>query len=750
MSATAAFTSSTVASAPKKATYSKKDKDTTSQSILKERELCGICANTYTPILRRKITCKFCSKDVCTKCIEQYLLSRVEDAHCIYCRVNYSYNVLREICTQTFLQQTYFRHRQEILINRERANLPALQTAAYREKQARDKYKKERDILAEINELKLIKNKLLVQYSQLYTSIDNKLDQDDIVDRMRGIIEQRNDIKLLITKKKKEIQDIYHNRMIEIQGEEEDENDKKDDEKKNEKKKFIRRCMKAGCQGFLSTAWKCGICENYSCAKCFTVKGLNHDTPHVCSKDDLETAELIRADSKPCPNCGEFINKSSGCFAKDTVIPLWNGSTKMAQDISEGDILIGDDEQPRIVLGTICGVEELYTITQTNGMTYTVNGSHTLVLRHRVLNKWDSILEITVEQYLKLSDNIHSSLAGYRIQNQDTHLSTLRIKSIGLGEFYGWKVDKNSRFLLSDKTVVKNCSQMFCITCRTPWDWNTGKIVTHGVIHNPHYYEWIKRNGSEIPRNPADIPCGGYPMQWELRNITLNTSRRAAQYFLEFHRICMEIQDHTGTNYRSHIDQNVLHDMHIRFLLGDFDEKEWGKRLAMAEKKRKCDSEIQEVFAAFRMVAVEMINRIQHYRDESVDAFTLLTHDKANAYLEEWNVEVQELITMVNDGLRAISSSYLCRVPLIFIMKLNDSQGFTHSTRYSLGNYKYSKNKRTDLTNVSDHDQSVNAQDKKDKQEQKQEEKEEQKSDDTEFINYRLIRIALGRSLFEK
>jgi hypothetical protein len=102
-----------------------------------ERETCSICTNYYTPTIRRKIVCKYCTHDTCSKCVEHYLLSRHDDAHCMHCRVNYSDVVLREICTKTYLQQSYFQHRQEVLINRSRAQLPALQDEALRERMRR-------------------------------------------------------------------------------------------------------------------------------------------------------------------------------------------------------------------------------------------------------------------------------------------------------------------------------------------------------------------------------------------------------------------------------------------------------------------------------------------------------------------------------------------------------------------------------------------------------------------------------------
>ena len=42
--------------------------------------------------------------------------------------------------------------------------------------------------------------------------------------------------------------------------------------KKEEKKEFIMKCVKEGCRGFLSQAYKCELCSTYVCKDCMIEK----------------------------------------------------------------------------------------------------------------------------------------------------------------------------------------------------------------------------------------------------------------------------------------------------------------------------------------------------------------------------------------------------------------------------------------------------------------------------------------------
>lgn len=506
-----------------------------------EPELCGICSDKFTAIVRKKTTCKFCKASTCAKCVEQYLLTRHEDAHCLHCRVNYNDATLQEICTRTYLQQTYFKHRQEVLINRERANLPLLQDQARREKLQRERLVQQAVINKRITELKQKRDQVQSEHHNLYvlTYGAQRLQGPAHAERLIALQELGDQLDYYRERIREEKHLLYVMRY-QLDGAGGAGNDEKKEEE--EKKKFVRRCTRDGCQGFLSTAWKCGLCEWYSCSKCLAVKGQAHDVEHECKKEDVETADLIKKDCKPCPKCGEFIEKVSGC------------------------------------------------------------------------------------------------------------------------------------------------SQMFCISCQTPWDWITGKIVTSGPIHNPHYYEWMKRTGGAVPRNPADVPCGGFPGAWELVRFPRGMKRGVSNAFYEFHRVCMELQELSTRQYRTHIDQAPLTQLNIKFLLGEIDEKKWGRLLAIHEKKRKRDAEIQEVLGAFRMVAVELINRVQLYHDERVRSFANLPLPAAEAFLIDLNVQIQELITMINDALCTTSITHSYSVPYIHII-WNERDQF-HYYRVLTKNFK--------------------------------------------------------------
>jgi ATP-dependent Lon protease len=162
------------------------------------------------------------------------------------------------------------------------------------------------------------------------------------------------------------------------------------------------------------------------------------------------------------PNCkgsvlGIWGSPGNGkCFALNTPILMHDGTIKKVQDINIGDVLMGDDSKPRNVLSLGSGEDEMYEILSNKGDSYTVNSDHILCLKSSGLNKickkndkfkayyfkkntynyhtkifnnkndaqdylnslmskeTDDVVEITVKNYLKLSNDIKSKLKGYK------------------------------------------------------------------------------------------------------------------------------------------------------------------------------------------------------------------------------------------------------------------------------------------------------------------------------------------------
>jgi len=151
-------------------------------------------------------------------------------------------------------------------------------------------------------------------------------------------------------------------------GENGENNTTEGNKKEKKEKVFIMPCQNEECSGFLSSSYKCGLCDEQCCKSCFEMLGTESDMEnkekHECNKDQVETAKLIKQTTKPCPQCGQRIHKISGC------------------------------------------------------------------------------------------------------------------------------------------------DQMWCIECKCPFSWTSGEIITRGVVHNPHYFQYLRANtNGEIARQPGDNPC---------------------------------------------------------------------------------------------------------------------------------------------------------------------------------------------------------------------------------------------------
>ncbi len=255
---------------------------------------CNVCTENFTTALRRKINCSFCDFSACTQCHQRYLLGSSEYAHCMSCRKGWTREILHREFTDAFVNKTYKQHRENVLYDRERSLMPETQPYVEIERQVMVYTTRKENLTIERNKL----NILSYQTGNTDLNLMGKNTVEDArIERQRRVIEFHKQISLIN-------HDIgfleYAIGVI------------RNSDPATERRKFVRACPADGCRGFLSTAWKCGLCDAKVCSKCHEIKGENEDD-HMCDPNNVATAEMLSRDSKTCPQCAAMIFKIAGC-----------------------------------------------------------------------------------------------------------------------------------------------------------------------------------------------------------------------------------------------------------------------------------------------------------------------------------------------------------------------------------------------------------------------------------------------------
>lgn len=225
-------------------------------------EECIICSETFNKSTRKKIACPYCEFCACSECNQSYLcLDTVTVPKCMNttCAKEWTRAFISENFTAKFVSKTLKEHREKVLFDKERALLPATQP-----------------------------------YVEAAIELDNlKTQLTDIEAQIRALNRKRNDVKLQI-----------YNRSHSAEG------------AAAPRKQFVCKCPDENCRGFLSTQWKCGLCNKHTCRECRVIKETAEDgniDNHVCNPDNVATAQLLAKDTKPCPTCATGIFKIDGC-----------------------------------------------------------------------------------------------------------------------------------------------------------------------------------------------------------------------------------------------------------------------------------------------------------------------------------------------------------------------------------------------------------------------------------------------------
>ena len=318
-----------------------------------------------------KVNCPYCSYEACRSCCETYILGQ-STPKCMEgkCGKEWSRKFLVKTFSKTFLNGSWKAHKEKLLLDKEIALLPATQVVVESIKKREIAVKEAKEILKLIRELKRRRAGLLTM--------------DTNTQAVRNA--------------------------------------------------FVRACPSADCRGYLSSQWKCGLCDKWTCPDCHVIKeGGQKDENHVCNADDLATAKLLDKDTKQCPKCATGIFKIAGCDQ------MWCTQCHTAFSWATGRIethihnphffewqrINGTGNIPRVPGDILCGRE----------ITHQTPEAFRNILRGNeiAISKWGTKNRLDIyNQVISISRNLihlnHVQVNHYRVNNVVDNNQDLRVK----------------------------------------------------------------------------------------------------------------------------------------------------------------------------------------------------------------------------------------------------------------------------------------------------------------------------------
>lgn len=235
---------------------------------------CTICTENFNKSNRSVVTCPYCSEQSCQSCVREYLMGLNSDKpKCMHCSREWTLDFVSQVTAKVFHNDQYRNHRVKFYLESERSLLPATQELIERREELTNKKNKEISIL----------NESVLYYNKTET-------------KLLAMLEQVRNQRVDIINSKNQIFVNFHFEYNSLSG--------------NYSVGIMCQCPNESCRGFVKEDdKKCGICNQRVCEKCYNPM----DENHICNKNDLETVEYIKKDSKPCPECQVHIHKISGC-----------------------------------------------------------------------------------------------------------------------------------------------------------------------------------------------------------------------------------------------------------------------------------------------------------------------------------------------------------------------------------------------------------------------------------------------------
>ena len=246
------------------------------------------------------------------------MLQSYEDPHCLECKRGWSSEFMAATFPLSFRNDALRKHRRNILLEREKSLLPAMQVfvGLKRDIQKYDaQIKKIRAVYGDpeirvaseavektlswryrvlANKYRRLKHRRDAITIQL-TKVPNDLTPAQMGELRREREEMKGELNRLegpydamrkeFNEMGQELNTAIRNYWVTTHAYE------GNDRAPIQRREFIMKCSDTECRGFLSSAYKCGTCEKWTCPDCLLTIGLDKEAEHTCNPDTVETAK---------------------------------------------------------------------------------------------------------------------------------------------------------------------------------------------------------------------------------------------------------------------------------------------------------------------------------------------------------------------------------------------------------------------------------------------------------------------------
>lgn len=232
---------------------------------------CSICISPFNKTSHKMVDCGRCEEKVCMECIKRYFDTTIQDPHCMHCHHAWDLFYVNKTMPRNYMTSQWKSARSDLLFRREQSFFP-----------------------------------------ETMPLVALEVEKDALTEEMIRIVDQEHALR----QRKSAIQRRQAAIMYRLQHPNEPVAPERGAVAGGgiaESTSFsIRQCATPNCKGFLDKKGHCILCIKDTCLRCNVVVP-GKDPAHECQEDDLQTWDLIRSSSKPCPSCGTRTQRTEGC-----------------------------------------------------------------------------------------------------------------------------------------------------------------------------------------------------------------------------------------------------------------------------------------------------------------------------------------------------------------------------------------------------------------------------------------------------